>query len=181
MPHWMFTARKRFTPVDVDVGKRYIAWIGFASVDEIVTLDYSLCSDLIDVPIDSDWVYNVHQNYRTTWFHNLAYLRQRCDWRIGRDQIIAMIDDPKTEQPPPAGFTHCGFDILDGYDSISVLTNCGPFPDFVQLNSVNAYGLLPSLQLAESVAEAMRTKFPEDSHCCDCVVWQIAHDTNPGR
>lgn len=181
MSNWIFTARERFTPDDSDVWTKYLTWIGFTAATEIVTLDYSLCTELIDAPTDPDWAHNVQRDYRTTWFYNLAYLRRRCNWRVGRDQIIAMIDSPETECPPPHGFTSCGFDILDGYDSISVLTNCGPFPGIVDPNTVNSYGLLPGLRVAESVADKLRTEFPEDPHCCDCGVWQIAHDVQPGK
>ncbi|XZE52888.1 hypothetical protein SH139x_004814 [Planctomycetaceae bacterium SH139] len=181
MSDWIFTARERFTPDDSAAWAKYIAWIGFTAATEIVTLDHVLCPELIDSPTDSDWPHNVQEDYRTTWFHDLAYLRKRCNWRIGQNQIIAMIDAPETELPPPSGFTHCGFDILDGYDSISVLTNCGPFPGLIDPKSVNSFGLLSSLQVAQSIADKMRIDFPDDPHCCDCVVWQIAQDTDPGK
>ena len=181
MTDWLYTARERFTPATADRWADYIAWIGFAHIQELVSLDYMLCADLIDELIDADWSHNVQADFRTTWFHDVDYLRQRCPWRIGRDQIIAMIEQPLVEHPPPPGFTACGFDILDSDDSISVLTNCGPFPGIIDPNAVNNWGLVPTLATANSIAERIRTEFPEESHCGDCRVWQVSRDAEPGK
>ncbi len=176
MTDWIFTARERFTPANGVRWADYIEWIGFTDIEELVTLDHMMCPELIDEPIGDDWSHNIQADYRTTWFHDLTHLRQRCDWRIGRDQIIAMIENPDAKHEPPNGFTHGGFDILDGYDSNSVLTNCGRFPDIIDAITVNSWGLLPTVVLANTIAERMRTEFPEDDHCQDCRVWQVVRD-----
>ena len=136
MTDWLYTARERFTPANTDSWGEYVAWIGFVHIEELVTLDHMLCPEIIDELTDADWPHSVQADFRTTWFHDLDYLRQRCPWQIGRDQIIAMIEQPIAENPPPSGFTACGFDILDGYDSISVLTNCGRFPGIIDPGSI---------------------------------------------
>jgi hypothetical protein len=176
MGDWLYTARERFTPASANRWRGYLEWIGFGHIEELVTLDHMLCPELIDQPNDADWSHNVQADYQTTWFHDCDYLRQRCEWQIGRDQIIAMIAEPTTESKPPRGFDPCGFDILDGYDSISVLTNCGRFPGVIEPNAVNKWGLLPSLAFASSIAERIQTEFPEEPHCTDCRVWQLARD-----
>jgi hypothetical protein len=181
MTDWLYTARERFTPATADGWANYVAWIGFSHIQELVSLDNTLCADLIRELAYADWSHNVQADYRITWFHDVDYLRQRFPWRAGRDQIIAMIEQPLVEQPQPLGFTACGFDILDSYDSISVLTNCGPLPGIIDPNAVNIWGLIPSLTTVNAIAERIRTEFPEEPHCGDCRVWQVACDAEPGK
>lgn len=181
MANWIYTARKRFTPQVGDGWADYIKWIGFAKVKEMVTIDYMLCPNLITVLTDADWSHNVHVGHRTSWFHDLTYTRQRCDWRPGHDQIIAMLDSPEVEHTAPTGFAPCGFDIVDGFDAISVLSNCGRLPGIVDPLAVNAYGLLTDLATATTIAEVIRETFPDDPHCNDCNVWQIARDDHPSK
>jgi hypothetical protein len=175
MSDWLFTARERFTPANSGWAD-YIQWIGFAHVEEMVTLDHILCRELIDQPIDEDWSHNVQADFRITWFRDLAYMRRRCHWRIGRDQILAMTESPLTECVPPDGFASVGFDILDGFDDISVLTNCGQFPGIIDPHAVNRWGLLPDVTTAHAIACQVRESFPEHPHCKDCRVWQVARD-----
>jgi hypothetical protein len=178
---WLYTARERFTPANTGRWADYVAWIGFTHIEELVTLDHILCAELIDELTDADWLHNVHADFRIKWFRDVDYLRQRFPWRIGRDQILAMIEKPIAEYPPPPGFTACGFDIVDGYDSISVLTNCGRFPGIIDPTAINNWGLLSSLATANAIAERIRTEFPEEPHCSACRVWQVARDAGPGK
>jgi hypothetical protein len=82
---------------------------------------------------------------------------------------------------PPQRFTQCGFDILDAEGSISVLTNCGCFPGIFAPSAVNQWGLLDQLDNTNQIALQIRTRFPDDSHCQNCQVWQVARaeDTLP--
>lgn len=178
---WTFTARERFTPADGDRWTDYVAWIGFDHIEELVTLDHMLCGEVINELVEADWEHNVHADSRTTWFRDVDHIRQRVPWRKGRDQIVAMSDHLGPYLSPPPGFTWCGFDILDGFDSISVLTNCGRFPGIIDPREVNRWGLLPTLRQAESIAERIRKEFPEEPHCRACRVWQVARDAKPCR
>lgn len=179
MTNWLFTARQRFTPSRTKGWSSYIEFSGFTHIAEVVTLDYILCPDLIHDLIDEDWSYNVQVDYRITWFTNLAYLRQRISWRTGQDQLLAILETPTHIHTVPAGFKFCGFDILDDQDGNSVLTNCGQFTErdagFTP-SDVNQFGLLSNLDHANTVAAKLRSSFPDEPHCGNCRVWQIARD-----
>ena len=181
MTDWLYTARERFTPATSERWTDYIEWIGFTHIEELVTLDHILCAELVDELIDADWSHNVQADSRITWFHDVGYLRRRCRWRIGRHQIIAMIENPMIDNPAPNGFTACGFDILDCHESISVLTNCGRFPGILDPGFVNKWGLVPRLATAHSIAERIRREFPDEPHCSNCCVWQVARDAELGE
>ncbi|MBT9316470.1 hypothetical protein [Leptothoe spongobia] len=176
MPPWLFTARQRFTPSQVNDWHSYLKFSGFAHITEVITLDSILCSDLIDDLIDEDWSHNIQADHRITWFTNLAYLRHRITWRTGQDQLLAILENPTQIHQVPSGFEFCGFDILDDHDSNSVLTNCGPFPSIFSSSDVNTLGLLSDLEKANTIAAKIRTQFPDEPHCRNCRVWQIARD-----
>ena len=179
MTNWLFTARQRFIPSQIKDWDSYIKFSGFTHVTEVVTLDGLLCQDLINTPIDADWSYNVQANFRITWFTDLPYLRQRITWRPGQDQLLAMLEQPTCFHEVPKGFEFCGFDIIDDEDCNSVLTNCGQFSErnagFTP-SDVNQFGLLPDLDHANTVAAKLHSSFPDEPHCSNCRVWQIARD-----
>ena len=179
MPHWLFTARQRFIPSQATSWHSYIKFSGFTHITEVVTLDGILCPDLIENITDEDWAHNVQADYRLTWFTDLTYLRQRIDWRIGQDQLLAILEQPTRVYEVPFNFEFCGFDILDDNDGNSVLTNCGQFPEqdagFTP-SDVNQFGLLSDLEHANTVAAKLRSLFPDEPHCRNCRVWQIARD-----
>ncbi len=59
---------------------------------------------------------------------------------------------------------------------------CGQFPErdagFAP-SDVNQFGLLSDLEHANTVAAKLRASFPDDPHCRNCRVWQIARDVEP--
>lgn len=175
---WLFTARQRFTPSQIEHWHSYIQFSGFTHITEVVTLDSILCPDLIEDLIDEDWSHNVQADYRITWFTNFVYLRQRLTWRTGQDQILAILEKPSQFCEVPLAFEFCGFDILDDHDSNSILTNCGRFPGTFSPSDVNTFGLLPDLGHANAIAAKIRSDFPDEPHCHNCRVWQVARDVN---
>ncbi|NEQ49013.1 MAG: hypothetical protein F6K11_02610 [Leptolyngbya sp. SIO3F4] len=180
MANWLFTARQRFTPHQNKGWDDYIRFSGFTHITEVVTLDNILCPDLIDSLIEEDWSYNVQADYRLTWFTSLTYLRQRINWCIEKGQLLAMLEQPACTHAVPPTFEFCGFDILDDCDGNSVLTNCGRFSEIFNPSEVNTFGLLSDLNQANTIAAKIRTQFPDESHCRNCRVWQIARDMEPG-
>lgn len=178
MTKWLFTARQRFTSSHTQDWHSYVQFSGFTHITEVVTLDSILCPDLIEALIDEDWSHNVHADCRVTWFTNASYLRQRINWRVGQDQLIATLEQPTYIHQIPTSFEFCGFDIVDDHDSNSVLTNCGLFSGIFNQSDINTFGLLSDIDQANTIAAQIRAKFPEDSHCRSCRVWQIARSIN---
>ena len=176
MTNWYFTARQRFISSQTQDWQSYIQFSGFTHIIEVVTLDSILCPDLIDDLTDEDWSHNLQADYRVTWFTDLAYLRQRIHWRPDQDQLLAILESPTHIHEVPSKFEFCGFDIVDEHDGNSVLTNCGQFPDIFSPSVVNSLGLLPNLEQANTIAAQIRAAFPDDPHCRNCRVWQIARE-----
>lgn len=174
MSDWIYTVRERFTPAYSKNWSEYAEWSGFTHISELVTLDSVLCEDRIDDLTPQDWQHNVQADCRLTWFTDLDYLRQHHPLRRDLDQLIAAVEKPDTVAPPPSQFTHCGFDIVDAEGAISVLTNCGRFPGIFEPDDVNSVGLIDGIDLAQAIAHQLRMTFPDEPHCHDCRVWQVA-------
>lgn len=176
---WFYTARQRFSPqTDPAAWAGYQAFSGFHHVEELVSADIMLCDDLLDELLDEDWQYNVQMDQRITWFTDLDYLLRRVDFDPTRHNILALSEQPSSPIIPPDGFLTYGYDILDGDDAVSVLTNCGQFPGIFVPTVVNRYGLLSELGVAAQIAEKIRNAFPDDEHCRGCRVWQLARYVN---
>ncbi len=174
MTDWYFIACKRFTPSNNDSWEGYRDFSGFGHIVELVTMDEILCPNLVCELIDDDWEYNIHADNRTHWFVDYEYLKHRINYDSKRHNILAIREQPSDTATPPQGFKQCGFDIVDSYESISVLTNCGQFPGFFDPTEVNSYGLLDALERAFDVADNIRKENTDEPHCQDCRVWQIA-------
>ncbi|NEQ45816.1 MAG: hypothetical protein F6K00_20640 [Leptolyngbya sp. SIOISBB] len=173
MTNWIYTVRERFSPARQDWAA-YIEWSGFTHITELITLDTILCGDRIDDLVAEDWQHNLQADCHLTWFTDLNYLRQRCPPRSDQDQLMAAIEQPTRQRSPPAGFMHCGFDILEAEGSISVLTNCGGFPNIFHPTDVNHWGLIDELEVAMAIAQQLHTTFPQETHCHNCQVWQVS-------
>ncbi len=171
---WYYTARKRFSPSTADGWQSYLDFSGFHDIVELISADQILCPNLIDDIVDDDWDHNVQTDYRIDWFLDCDYLIRRVNFDSRIHNLLALREQPLDVAIVPAGFEQCGFDILDSYDSISVLTNCGQFSSVFKPSEVNQYGLLEDLARANTVADNLRMQNSGDPHCKDCKVWQIA-------
>jgi hypothetical protein len=167
----MFAAHKRLDPPSGERWTSYIEWSGLKHLKEVVSTDNLLCPSVITDLIDSDWKYNIHADCCTHFFRDWQYLRKRIDYDPQLHNILGLVESPTSLVDAPDEFEFCGFDILDSWNDISVLTNCGGFPDVFKNNEVNQFGLLNELARANEIAGVIREQNPEDPHCCDCRVW----------
>ena len=174
MAAWHYTARQRFAPTTSTGWQSYLNFSGFHHISELVSADSILCPNLVTEIIDEDWNHNVKEDYSIDCFFDLDYLKKRIKFEPTLHNLLAIWKRPTAIAIPPVEFEHCGFDILDTYGAISVLTNCGQFPELFEPSSVNRYGLLSDLAQADEISKNLRNTYPEDPHCQDCHVWQIA-------
>jgi hypothetical protein len=168
-----YTAHRRFGPDSGDRWSSFIEWSGFRHVSEVVTTDELLGFALIDELIDEDWKYNIHSDCKMHFFRDLEYLKRRVGYRPELHNLLLITERPDSPTPAPDGFEFCGYDILDSFEAISVLTNCGGFPSIFSQIEVNRYCLLDELARADEIAAAIRLAEPEEPHCHDCRVWSI--------
>lgn len=174
MTHWLFTVRERLTPDMTDRWNVYRNFSGFHDIAELVTLDSMMCPDVITDLCDDDWQHNVHEDFRTGLFRDADYLLGRQPLDPSMHQLIAAYEHPDGSESTPAGFSSCGYDIMDSYFGNSTLTNCGPIPDAFTPRDVNRYGLISELPAALKIRDTMRKLQPDDPHLGECDVWLVA-------
>ena len=169
----MFAAHERFGPSCGESWISYIQWSGFHHISELVSTDEMLCPSVLGELIDEDWHHNIHADFKTYFFRDFEYLKRRIDFDPARHNLLSIIERPDSSTRADGGFEFCGYDILDSYDSVSVLTNCGGFPEIFEASEVNRYGLLDDFSRALDIAAKLREAEAEDPHCADCRVWSL--------
>ena len=174
MVEWLYTLRQRFTSSPQEAWDSYRSFSGFAHIEELITLDFLMCPNLVTELIDEDWDHNVNEDFRITLFRDPGYLRRRMPFDPDRHQILALKEHPAESEVLPEGAMWCGFDLLDSYCNISTLTNCGPAPEVFQPSEVNRWGLIDDWQRAYRIRDDMRRMSPEDAHFRQCDVWLVA-------
>lgn len=174
MHDWLYTIRKRFTVASSDRWTTYIKFSGLEHVHEIVSLDCSLCPEIVTDLTEEDWKHNVHEAYRITLFRDSDYLKSRQPLDPSQNQILSIIESPRGDETAPAGFFMCGFDIMDSDFHYSAITNCGQMPDIFDASIVNETGLISTVDVANEIRDRMRRAMPDDPHLGKCEVWSIA-------
>jgi hypothetical protein len=170
----LYIVTERFDPSSGESWHRYVAWSTLDQLTEVVSLDSSLCPPVLAEIRDDDWPYIVNEDFMTSYFTHLDHLLRRCGDVRGRN-LLCVFRDPETEPRPPGGardFQYEGYDLVDVHGGISALTNCGGFPLAFSNAELSGHGLLPSLERAREVQQALRHHYPEEHHA-DCHVWAV--------
>jgi hypothetical protein len=175
----MFAAHFKFGPASGDSWTSYIEWSGLTHISEIVSTGEILCPTVIEQLIDEDWKHNIHEDYKVFFFRDFEYLKSRVGYDPTRHNLLAITERPTSDPCRLDGFEFCGYDILDSYDSVSVLTDCGGFPEIFNATEVNRFGLLGDLSRANEIAADIRAANPDDAHCFDCRVWSLSRYVGP--
>jgi hypothetical protein len=123
---------------------------------------------------EEDWAYNVHENFKTSFFHEPDYLFGRDGFDKTSQHVLGIIQAPQRAEPAAHNFKLCGFDIMDSRVGNSTLTNCGRIPEAFSPTDVNQYGLVPNIEDAYAIRDRMRAHRPDDDHLGKCEVWQIS-------
>jgi hypothetical protein len=124
----LFIATERFDPSDAN-WQKYIAWSRLEQLDEVVSLDRSLCPTVLPDIKPEYWNHIVNEDFMLHFFVDLDYLRKETG-DIHSKNLLCVFRNPTS--PPssqvPEGFNFVGYDLVDKDSSLSALTNCGGFP-----------------------------------------------------
>src|SRR5437899_1378938 len=162
----IYTATERFGPWD-GAWDRYIEGSGLTQLTEVVSLDGALCPSVVKKPEPADWDYIVKEDFMLDFFLfvDLNYLLKRIG-SVENRNLLCVFRNPDDEPSPPRQSHHFhweGCDLVEARTSISALTNClGGFPLAFSNDELSSHGLLPSLQRARQVQEALRATYRGD-------------------
>ena len=174
-----YSVQERFTPTS-EGWVNCIEWSGRANACEIITFDGMLCPSPIDDLTAEDWSHNLHTDNSYHLFRDYKYLLGRIDFDICTHNVLELTAQPQIGVIPSPSFQFCGYDIMDSDDSVSVLLNCGAFPDIFSPLNTNSFGLVPGLDEALRIANDIREANPDEHHCRKCRVWGISRYINAG-
>ena len=169
-----YIATETFTPRDGETWNKYIAWCGLTQLDEVVSLDSSLCSSLLPEVKPEYWPHIVNEDFMLAFFVDLEFLLGQLP-DVGERNLLCVYRNPPYQPEPPSGavrFEFLGYDLVDVMGSASALTNCGGFPDVFDNGELSSKGLLTSHARALQVQSELRTRHPEEPHA-NCHVWAI--------
>jgi len=79
------------------------------------------------------------------FFSGYQHLPERISFDPANHNILALTQRPACNVSPAESFQFCGYDIIDSDDSLSVLSNCGAFPDIFSPDDTNSLRLLDQL------------------------------------
>jgi len=163
-----FLALETFIPTE-----KYIEWSRLFQVEEIVSLDCSLCPSVIDIEA-GDMEHLQQEEYYYAIFSNLDWVLQRTR-NVKDKEILAVLKEPSEECKDISihqGFYFCGYDLVEDDTKISALTNCGGFDKAFLPSDLSRHGLIKDFIEAKKVQLLLREKYPEDDHAY-CSLWAI--------
>ena len=173
MQPW-FIATERFDASRGEAWEGYVSWSGLRQLDEVVSLDATLCPTLLPEVKDNYWPHIVNEDFMLHFFVNLDFLLDQISGFTDKN-VLCVYRNPSGTTGPYEGrmnFEFLGYDLVDVQGSASALSNCGGFPDVFANHELSANGLLTSHDRAYQVQADLRTRHPEEHHA-DCHVWAI--------
>jgi hypothetical protein len=171
MTPW-FIATERFDQSNAGWGK-YIAWSKLEQLDEVVSLDGSLCPTVLPDIKTEYWDHIVNEDFMLHFFTDLDYLSKETA-AIHRKNLLSVVRNPPSHPSSqiPKGFEFVGYDLVDKDSSVSALTNCGGFPKAFSNGELSEKGLFRTHLRCREVQEALRREYPREHHA-DCHLWAI--------
>ena len=160
---------ERFGPEDGDRWQSYLEWRGL-NLTTFDSVDGILRPDLFEPESDEDWHNSVNEPNRLNLITNLGYAKGILD-RYDNPVLIGV--EIELEEGYVAKYGLLGFDIIDGYCDVSLVTNWGTDEEGIIDNYVMTNGLIGDLDRALQIRDSLRKEFSEDSHAEDCEVWAI--------
>jgi hypothetical protein len=167
MTPW-FIATEKFDQSDAGWGK-YIAWSGLEQLDDVVSLDGSLCPTVLPDIKPEYWNHIVNEDFMLHFFVDLDYLRHETT-DIQRKSLLCVFRNPSADACLEVEFI--SYDLVDRDSSTSALTNCGGFPKVFANSELSEKGLFRTHERCREVQEALRQQY-SDEHHADCHLWAI--------
>jgi len=157
-----------FGPKD-DGWEKYLEWrkLKLSSFDSI---DGILRPDLFDPKATEDWNNCVNEDYKLSLITNLEYAKSI--FHKYKNAAIVGVEIVNSIEYSPEKLL-LGFDIIDSYCSVSLLTNWGNDEENLFSSKVQDNGLINDLKCALEVRNMLRDKFAEDSHAENCQIWAV--------
>lgn len=170
-----FIAVERFGRADGAAWDRYVEWSKLDHVEELVSLDATLCPSALKDIRDLHGPYVVDENGNWIFFEDLEFLRREL--RVGnveKARVLCVIRNPAAQpilSDKLSAFCFLGFDLVEAESGVSALSNCGGWPE-LDNRELSKCGLLTDHARAVDLQVTLASNHPEEPHA-DCDVWAI--------
>jgi hypothetical protein len=151
-----FSVIQSFGPQEGERWERYCAWrgLGFTAFESI---DAIMCPSRFSPKTAADWQHAVCEDFKTHLIADEAYARTILERSPGC-RLVA-VGSPGE----PCGHRFCGYDVIDGWWEVSLLSNWGNDMEMVNRN-LGANGLISSLPVVTAVHRWIMEHCGKDSH-----------------
>lgn len=153
---------------DIEKWHSYMNFSGLTQIEAFCSLDGMLNYSLFTPQSVEDWDNCVKHNYMIDMITTIEYAKVVAARYPGARIFGLIIDPQKTEMPKEGQLL--GYDILDYDYAISLLTNCGGFPDLFDNSRINRFGLLDNLTETYAIRDKLRVVYADDPHASACEV-----------
>lgn len=162
----LFTIVEPFSPADGEKWTNYCDWRGI-QFERFDSIDGILRPNLFESPEDDDWNHIVNENFMLHLITDLQHAERKLK-EIGKGELVAL----RFEDHDTSDAEFLGFDIIDGYCDVSLLTNWGNDLDFIN-HSLATNALVPDMKTVQLIHGRLRDEFGEDGHVEGCRIISV--------
>ena len=161
---------EKFGPDSVTKWNDYINWIGLHHLKRFDSVDSMLRPTLFAPESADDWANCVNEDYMLDLITNIDYAK-KVQSKYDNAEIVGVENDVGQGHTPGKGFL--GYDIIDEYCSVSLITNwvCEKYP--FDRNIIEDNGLIKNLKDAYKAQEQLRADQNGDVHSRGCTIWAV--------
>jgi hypothetical protein len=167
-----YVIREKFGPGS-DNWREYAAWAGLQDCEAYYSLDNGMRKSLFVPESPEDWKNCINADYQTNILTNLEYAKKIIN-KYPNAEIIGLIENPRSDKITPSpGHLLLGYDIIDAFCGVSLVTNWGNGNDEIKYYKCNKFALLDDLNTARRFKKILLEKYPKDDHVANCEVWAV--------
>ena len=159
-----------FGPDKSEAWKKYIEWRGLRDLTSFQSIDGGLRQSLFHPESEEDWRHCLSADFRTDLITSLDYARMVLA-KHDKAELIGVTPEVEANFSPEKGLL--GYDILDCFGDISLLTNWGDDENTLLAPYITRNALVLDLSQALELRDTLRRTFPEDGHADKCDVWAV--------
>lgn len=162
----LFTIVESFSPNDGDRWQSYCQWRGLA-FKRFDSIDGILRPSLFDDPTGEDWHHVVNEDFKLHLITDYDYAVQKHR-EMSQGDLVGLKFSEHDESNP----RFLGFDLIDGYCDVSLLTNWGNDVDSIN-HSLSSNALVLSYQIIEAIQQELLRANGNDAHVEGCQIVSI--------
>ena len=160
---------ENFGPENGEKWKGYLQWRGL-SLTKFDSVDGILRPDLFAPESKEDWQHCVNKDFKINMITDLDYAKIVLK-RYNNSALVGVEIELEKGYVSKAGLL--GYDIIDGYRDVSLVTNWGTDGEGIINNHVMLNGLIRDADQAFKIRDRLRDDYSGDPHAEACGVWAI--------